>query len=80
MPVNDDITELKLSSESHRGTLTSHGKRITKLERSDDDHDKAIAKMDKSLAVMVTKLNVVIGILSVIGVAVAGAVVKYLST
>lgn len=51
-------------------------KALEDLERRVDDHDDRLAKGDTNFAVVNVKLNLVIGILSTIGVAIAGVIVK----
>lgn len=51
-------------------------KALEDLARRVDDHDDRLAKGDTNFAVVNVKLNLVIGILSTIGVAIAGVIVK----
>lgn len=49
---------------------------LKELEKRVDDHDDRLAKVDTNFAVVNVKLNLIIGIMSAVGVALAGVVVK----
>ncbi len=51
-------------------------KALEELTKRVDDHEDRLAKSDTNFAVVNVKLNLVIGILSTIGVAIAGVIVK----
>lgn len=55
---------------------TTKCKALEELTKRVDDHDDRLAKSDTNFAVVNVKLNLVIGILSTIGVAIAGVIVK----
>ena len=46
------------------------------LEKRVDDHDDRLAKGDTNFAVVNVKLNLILGVLSAVGVALAGVIVK----
>lgn len=49
---------------------------LKELEKRVDDHDDRLAKGDTNFAVVNVKLNLIIGIMSAVGVALAGVIVK----
>lgn len=49
---------------------------LKELEKRVDDHDDRLAKSDTNFAVVNVKLNLILGVLSAVGVALAGVVVK----
>lgn len=84
MTTTEDITELRISSEGHEGKISSHGKRITKLEQKTTDLTQVMSKMETTQAVTNTKLASLLSWVRVLVVMFGGAIVaalaKYLST
>lgn len=49
---------------------------LKELEKRVDDHDDRLAKGDTNFAVVNVKLNLILGVLSAVGAALAGVIVK----
>ena len=49
---------------------------LKELEKRVDDHDDRLAKGDTSFAVVNVKLNLILGVLSAVGAALAGVLLK----
>ena len=49
---------------------------LKELEKRVDGHDDRLAKGDTNFAVVNVKLNLILGVLSAVGVALAGVIVK----
>lgn len=56
--------------------IDSKCKALEELEKRVDDHDDRLAKGDTNFAVVNVKLNLILGVMSAIGVAIAGVIVK----
>jgi len=55
---------------------TDKCKALETLEKRVDSHDERLAKGDTNFAVVNVKLNLILGVLSAVGVALAGVIVK----
>ena len=51
---------------------------LKELEKRVDGHDERLAKGDTNFAVVNVKLNLILGVLSTVGVAVVGVLIKML--
>ncbi len=53
-------------------------KALKELEKRVDNHDERLAKGDTDFAVVNVKLNLILGVMSAVGVAMAGVLVRML--